>query len=225
MIAAITSVMLCCSADLFAMEIGIGPAVWYAWWQPAFENAFKGGSRPDLMQRFFYMYPSVMVGGAVTAQFAERWNFNATYLYGGWYEADTSNLKQNSPDNEYTASNLTSNKHDFDATLSYMVFGFFKVFIGFKYQGYSFEFRSESINTTTLLLREISKGSINQHSLGPGCGFGFTLDIGQGFFVLLNGSANYMRGRIQNPGGGDFYKFWEYTIFSGQMSPLPSPMC
>lgn len=207
------------SRALFALEIGGGPAVWYAWWQPAFEKAFTSASNYSTTQRFFYMYPSFLVGGVVTAHLAERWNFNATYLYSGWYEADTTNLKIGSPNISYNSARLESNKHDFDSTLSYSLTDFFKLFIGFKYQGYSFKFRNLNLDATALTFDQPGRGILEQQSYGPGAGIGFTIDIGQGFYLLLNGSANYMRGKFQNPTSGNPHKLWEhYNIYGTNAS-------
>lgn len=109
--------MLCFTAiPLFAVDLNLGAATWYSWWEIEDE---EGG--PDID-------PTILAGPVVSLGLADRWNVSVVFLYGqfemegGGEDGGTDEI----------------NRVDSDISLNYAISNYFKVFSGIKAMGYYF---------------------------------------------------------------------------------------
>lgn len=109
--------LIICTHALYAKDVGLGIAVWYADWE--MENP-NGGKRK--MDSVFYIGPSI------SYQFSPAWNITLLGLY--------TPLPYEMPDDLETTE-IT--RYDGDLTLNYQISRYVKVFFGGKYLGFVFD--------------------------------------------------------------------------------------
>jgi hypothetical protein len=175
-----------------AVEVNAGAAAWYAWWRPSFLDALTNRAT-KLTDRAtgpvrFTPDPSVLIGPAVSVSFGGRWNVSAVFLYGAWYHISASVILQKTGENPVLREiDMYTRKWDLDSLVSYSLFGYLKVFVGVKWQGYRYCFRMmDSENTNP------DRGNLRNNGVGPGLGIALTLPLGGDFFLLWNVSALYL---------------------------------
>ncbi len=108
-------VLFCFTAiPLFAVDLNLGAATWYSWWEMESDS---GTQTID---------PTFLVGPVVSFGFSENWNLSMVFLY-GQFEMDEEN------------STNEINRVDSDISLNYIINNNIKVFGGIKGMGYYFD--------------------------------------------------------------------------------------
>jgi hypothetical protein len=113
----ISVIFLCFTAiPLFAVDLNLGAATWYAWW----EMEGDGGTNT--------MDPTFLVGPIISLGFSEQWNLSMVFLY-GQFKMESSGEDGDSDD---------INRIDTDISLNYLINNYIKIFGGIKAMGYYF---------------------------------------------------------------------------------------
>lgn len=108
-----------------AADITIGPAFWYAWWNPMFEKkAFNLNRYGDInsitvkIQNDFEITPSYLAGLAFSVGFLNKWSFSTVFVCGNHYEAKSSIKMINSQMDRVMAprDTMTIIQYDLDST-------------------------------------------------------------------------------------------------------------
>jgi len=82
--------LISASSNIFAIHMNAGASVWYAWWDPMWENAFKGDAidNPDnytIEDPSFKMDPAFLAGPALAVTLSPLWSLSASFMYGKYY--------------------------------------------------------------------------------------------------------------------------------------------
>ncbi len=93
---------------------------------------------------------------------------------------------------------FTTDRIDLDGALSYRLFEYFRVFAGYKFWKLKTIYKdhgiANKIEDDTLMQVQITNLGIRQYFHGPAAGVGFSLPLGEKFFVAANVSALLMGG-------------------------------
>ncbi len=145
----------------------------------------------------------VLYGPILSALFTPDLSLSASGLFGRQKADDEVYDKLTQADNSLiffnttTSFSFTTDRIDLDGALSYRLFEYFRVFAGYKYWRLKTTYNSQAIATTLSDLfqrAQINNLGIRQYFHGPAAGVGFSLPLGEKFFVAANASAIYMRG-------------------------------
>ncbi len=206
-----------------AFEMDIGAVTWYSWWSPMFRGEMLNMVRhihyvaKDNIQlhNTFKMKPQFMFGPIVSFKIIDQLYFSNVFVFSTPYRVVARDIFTN-PDYittghpldvyTYYKNTLRINKYDLDSTVSYTIRHFFKVFAGFKYQGYRYEGTQYDYVYTVSLASIISpfyylgKTRSSSDAYGPGLGIGFNVRIVRNLYALINFSGVYLRSRIATKG-------------------------
>jgi len=106
------TVLLCFTAiPLFAVDLNLGAATWYSWWEMETD---RGTQTID---------PTFLVGPVVSLGFSEHWNISMVFLYGQFKMGED-------------GGNDEINRVDSDISINYAINNYLKIFGGIKAMGY-----------------------------------------------------------------------------------------
>jgi hypothetical protein len=200
-----------------ALDLSIGPAVWYSWWTPAFWEQWNGDADDTVLKKD--INSTFLFGPALALSFSPKWSLTGVFMWTGWYKAE--NAKIDVGDNERNEEHLDISKYDLDTALNYTVNRYCKLFGGVKYQGYTYRSREEEYDLTTGVLLELYSNRFYWRSIGPGAGIGITVPLSQSFFLLGNVSGIFLystfRGMEDDSGNGIEFVYSSYGV-NGSLS-------
>ncbi|MBN1533965.1 MAG: hypothetical protein JXA20_14945 [Spirochaetes bacterium] len=178
--AAITAVL---ARPAGAVNISAGPVLWFAWWDPAFEDSLSMENANYPSVKTYRMDPDFMYGPSISIG-AGNWNVSAVFIMGG-YHASLRGIGYMSPQFSPLYNSQDIDKYDLDVTASYTIHPVVKVFWGFKYQRYAWA-------TQTSLFTLLSFDDMLMNNYGTGPGVSLNLNLAGSLYLLLNVSALYM---------------------------------
>lgn len=193
----VTACMLtACPRPAYAASLNIGGTVWFAWWKFGMENSIRGNFMPHMsLYNRYRMKPAFLYGPTVSVDFADKFSFSAMFIYTDAFRVSARSVSILSPlDFERTTHAVS--RYDLDTTLSYAPVRFFKLFTGFKFQGYDMTGRTYETDMDGTGLRK-NRTTGRDRSLGAGLGIGFTVPIYGGLFFLWNISGLYLNMRFR----------------------------
>ncbi|MFW5771277.1 MAG: hypothetical protein ACOCX9_07565 [Spirochaetota bacterium] len=192
--------LISASSNIFAIHMNAGASVWYAWWDPMWENAFKGDAvdNPDNYSTddpSFSMDPSFLAGPALSFTLNPLWSISASFMYGK-YDADSTASYFSAGGFEYKElSSISIDKMESDVMASRKITDIFKFYFGIKFQRYAIneERKVENYDMIgTLLDQHIVDYDETGNGIGSGAGIGITQRLYDNFFLLANVSAILM---------------------------------
>jgi len=136
-------------APAHALDVSIGPAVWYAWWTPAFWKEWSRGDADDTVTKRDFN-STFLFGPALAVSFSPKWSLTGVFMWTGWYRAEKTKIDVG--DNERSEDSLDISKYDLDTALNYTINRYCKLFGGVKYQGYTYRDRGKDYDLTTGVL-------------------------------------------------------------------------
>jgi len=180
-----------------AMHMNAGASVWYAWWDPMWENAFTGDSLEitknyDLEKADFDMDAEPLFGPMISLSFSELYTLSFSFMYGEYNAESFSHYVEESGTEFEEYSKIKSKKYEADLMLSRKISNFFKVYSGLKIQRYDYDEERnvyEALGNTkvnTVKYREFGNG------IGAGLGIGYTQHLINNIYLLTNVSAIFM---------------------------------
>jgi len=140
-----------------AIDISAGATAWYTEWD--YKDDASSGVKYD---------PSFLYGPVLSLSMTQDLNLSFVFLYGE-FDMDTGN------------DNIPIKRYDSDITLNYRLNSYFKVFLGGKYVGFTWDPEGK------------------HQALGPGAGVSSILPVGGNFFVLGYVSGMYLWGEEEDP--------------------------
>lgn len=177
------------SATFAAVDLSIGGTAWYIWWIPAWEKAktittaYTDG--PIIVtgdDRNFRPASNVMGGPVISIGFLDRWSIKSVFAIGrfAYHSAGAGRnvtIYQNGFDMwvSHGNNNRSLLKWESDTTLECAVNRVFRIFAGFRSQGYRNQERSS--HYTISGFPEILKRVLSGETRGYGCGLGFGLHV------------------------------------------------
>ncbi|MBN2158395.1 MAG: hypothetical protein JW807_03295 [Spirochaetes bacterium] len=189
----------------YSFQIAFGGTTWYSKWEPAWAYwkfrvpATLTGDFPpvpvpiklnDFTSDMSFLYgPMLMIG------FDHRWSVASVFMYGRF------EFVSNGPrltgfgylgDTRYRKK---IEKYDSDSTLNCQVNRYFRLFLGFKYQGYTYRENMWFANFTEEGALFARNARDVMRNLGLGLGLGFNIPLIENFYVLINGSASFLFGQ------------------------------
>jgi hypothetical protein len=195
-----------------AASISFGPYFYYAAWEPFYKDNLlsKNSDQSYNWNHKFTMNPAPLYGFALGFSFADRWNISSVFVTGK-YISRFSYLAYSylaplfvtalGGDGTLTPTKISSrqstDKYDLDATLSYTLNKFMKIFLGFKYQRYTIA--EGPYNVPMRLNGSTTPGSywiynntrITYNGYAGGCGVGFNAHVVENLFFFFNISGLY----------------------------------
>jgi hypothetical protein len=191
----IASMMIMAPCTVYSANLNIGGTVWFAWWKFGMENSIRAKFMPHMSPYNRYrMNPTFLYGPTVSLDFAEKFSISAMFIYTDSYRIYARTVSTLSPTEfERTRHNVT--RYDLDATFSYSPVGFFKLFTGFKFQGYDLEGRTFEGDMDGTGFRK-NRITGRDMALGAGLGIGFTVPVAGGLYFIWNISGLYLNMRF-----------------------------
>lgn len=126
---------------------------------------------PDGSPSFTFDFNSaLMYGPLVVLKFDDKWSLSSLFLYSSRFTYDDGSGQPP----------FTVNRYDSDTLLNYNINQYLKAFAGIKYMYYSYT-------------------DMRSWDMGPGLGIGATLPVWDNFYLLMNMSGMYLKGKF-NPG-------------------------
>lgn len=171
-LAAVT--LLTVSIPLKAMDITVGAATWYSWWDM--------DAKMDTTE--FSMDNAFLYGPALAVKINDDFGLNMIFLYGE-FEGDQTitGVSTKMPTN--------TKRYDSDTSISYRLNGYFKLFAGLKYMGY--EIKGDGNSTYG-----VDPYTVENIAYGPAAGLSMVLPIVENIYLLVNGSGMYLWGTSKN---------------------------
>lgn len=218
-----------------ALDISVGPIVWYAWWSPNFKNLFTG-NYPGSVKNLNLVTQSQASGGswdntgtfllgpAVSVKFSEKWSLAAVFTTNVPYDQTGRSQFLNAGLSASVIKNeisIKTQKYDLDTTLSYSLSPYLKIFGGLKYQGYSYSGKGKVIQSSVIISIPY-KYSGDSNGYGAGAGLGATLPLSDSLYLLGNVSAVYINSRVERLTDSRISKmnFFEYYNSVGPAGSL-----
>jgi hypothetical protein len=209
-----------------AMDFIVGAKSGYYVWVPYFTD-MKGGGIEDIDQGSGVLYGpvfSILITPDISFSLAGLTGLQSTY----WNSNDEMKDWQDKPSRVNGTYYVNIRRTDIDSALSYRLSENFKVFLGYKYQQIETKLRAtvraEVLATGVQTLYE-GKVDIELPSHGPALGVGYSLSLGDGYFVASNLSLLYMwsefdakenRWDVYQPDTVTYFNFFDGNY------PLPS---
>jgi hypothetical protein len=192
----ITAVFLTITSTAFSMDYMLGAKAGYFAWQPFYSEVENAGSLTDVDWGTGILY-----GPIVSIIFTPELSLSVSGLMG----RQSTHWKSRFSDYESDPGLSISGdfyfdvfRADIDSALIYQLGGNFRIFGGYKYQYMktTLEYTELRIDTSTLLIDEISMSSHEflHYCHGPALGIGYSYPINQAFFASLTVSGVYMWG-------------------------------
>jgi hypothetical protein len=204
-----------------SLDVRVGAATWYAWWNPVFEDFFRGKLNSSVNNLYikssFSTRPSFLLGPYLSMGFLGKWSLSSSFLIGNWYDSSVESYTTSSPYTtvRYERTDVSIRKWDLDALLSYSFTPFFKVFAGFKWQGYIQNLLGMNSDVGSGVV-EAMRLRYSNIGLGPGIGLGVTIPLGGGFYCIGNASFIYLYVRMRLGIPMDYGEV--YNAFGGSAS-------
>lgn len=203
-----------------AAGMKIGAMGWYAWWDSDYNKFHTSGKAYPLTFRNKFESNSAPLYGPVLSFDVSKWSLNFIFLFGTHYrvKGEYANIGVTSSAFGLTRGKGELLKYDFDTTLSYAFTKVFKLFLGFKVNGYDNESTGDYVGIESV--EEYPDGVNKMLGYGPGLGIGVTVPIVNNLYLLWNGSALYTRTDLK--GRKSAYGVGTYTMsFNGISSTSP----
>ncbi len=161
--------------QVYALDVSVGATLWYAWWNPTYDDMLADPPAYTTSGNYFKMDPAFMYGPMFSVNFGQAWKISATGLFGQYkYNAGWTNTTQ--PRRRYITGEEF--KWDSDITLQYSLMQYLHVYFGIKYQGYTAETRFDTYSTLTgELLNTLEFDKVKYHQYGPGVGVASSVNI------------------------------------------------
>ncbi|HPJ40124.1 MAG TPA: hypothetical protein PLT75_16915 [Spirochaetota bacterium] len=131
----------------WSLNVSVGAMAWYAWWEPHFEDEFRGEGNPitatnpavfsEAYDDSFSMEPALMYGPVLNFGFSPQWSLGLSFLmstkykFGSNYKVDQASLFTHD-----VIIKTDLQRYDVDGTLSYKLNRTFGLFLGYKYMRY-----------------------------------------------------------------------------------------
>lgn len=154
-----------------ALEMSVGATTWYAWWKQVDNNNDMN------------LDPAFLYGPMFSVRIDDSWSVSGVFLYGDFKSSEPG---ADGPPDEISRT-------DSDLAINYNLNRYFKVFLGGKYMGFSWD---------------EGNGNGKHWSAGPGAGIGCTLPLGDFLYLLANFSGTYSYGKHKQTEES----YGEYTI-------------
>ncbi len=198
---ACTLTMVPCSA--FAANMNIGGTVWFAWWHFSLEDSIRAKIAPhSSLYNRFRMKPTFLYGPTISVDLPKGFGLSASFIYTNGYRIYARSVSILAP-TDFIRDKYRISRYDLDSTFSYSPVRYFKIFTGFKFQGYDFTGRIQEMDMDGTGYRKNFITGRNR-SLGAGLGFGITIPIVEGLHFQWNLSGLYLNMRFNYH--GDFFK-------------------
>lgn len=182
-------------AKAFAIELGVGLASWFAWWNPVIEYYLNHtGKNQITVSESFTIDPNFLYGPIITIS-SGNWNLSTVYVFGRYRMSHSNRAYFPIMSAPYFWPGFSESsqdvwKHDLDATLSYRISDVIKFFVGFKYQHYSIDRSGGAILMVGATPYPCpGTGAMDFNGYGLGMGLSFTIPVGHNFYILWNVSA------------------------------------
>ncbi|HPV98662.1 MAG TPA: hypothetical protein PLZ78_12595 [Spirochaetota bacterium] len=203
-------------APAHALDVSIGPAVWYAWWTPAFWKEWSRGDADDTVTKRDFN-STFLFGPALAVSFSPKWSLTGVFMWTGWYRAEKTKIDVG--DNQRSEDSLDISKYDLDTALNYTINRYCKLFGGVKYQGYTYRDRGKDYDLTTGVLLDSYSNRLYWRSIGPGAGIGVTVPLSQSVFLLVNVSGIFLYSAFEGMEDDfDNDQKWVYTSYGANGS-------
>ena len=186
-----------------AMSVGVGPYVWYAWWQPSFLSTLT--YRNERMIRTTRVGadipPAIMIGPAFSLKINETISWSTIFIAGN-YNMNAFGFAYSGSLWVYKSA-VKIQRYDVDTVLNFTITDYMKFYFGIKYQHFDY-IQDILITTFRLQLNDIEYNSVSG-------AFGISLNwhLGNSFFLIFNLSAMYQHLFIDQTG---FDRQWAITI-------------
>ncbi len=195
----------------YATSFNVGANLWYAWFEPSFENEFNGKEELQNYDNHFKMTkPAVPVYGALFGiQFDNRFSLGTVFSYGTGYKCE-SDYKYYNPLAPSAAKivemhrEMTNSKRfESDITLNYALDNIFKIFIGWKYLGERGEGTWSGYDLVVTAWAPNGEFKASSDYTGPGVGGTSTIHLVDNFYLITTLSGIYLRSRTTSEVSGD----------------------
>ncbi|HPA73996.1 MAG TPA: hypothetical protein PKY31_17115 [Spirochaetota bacterium] len=173
-----------------ATTISVGPSVWYAWWQPAFENQYKGGNTASSSSQEFDINSTFLVGPAASILINPYWSLSALYMWTNMYKS-SSGYDVPVIDERWHRE-MKIKKYDIDLTITYTLTPSLRIFGGLKGQGYEYNLTTRYYSYSMGIILDETSQEVTSRSLGPGVGMSYTMLLSQTTFISISASIIYM---------------------------------
>lgn len=187
----------------YTASLNIGGTVWFAWWHFSLEDPIRAKIAPySSLYNRYRMKPAFLYGPTISVDLPKGFGLSASFIYTNGYRIYARSVSILSP-YEFVRDKYRISRYDLDSTISYSPVSYFKIFMGFKFQGYDYTGRALGMDMDgTGFRKSFITGS--DRSLGAGLGFGFTAPIVGGLYFQWNLSGLYLNMRFKYH--GDFFK-------------------
>jgi hypothetical protein len=183
-----------------AVDISLGGNLWYNWWQPSWYGAKGKSTSLTLYSTPVAQYgeadsadyrvdPSLLYGPVLSIRFLDRWSVSSVFVCGKFSSISKGITRGFSiysgainPAVSFQTYNRDIFKWESDTTISYSPLRFFKIFAGFKTQGYRYE---GELKVAPFKLKDSSE----MVSFGSGLGVSFTAHLVKGLYLVLGASG------------------------------------
>ncbi|MCU0847790.1 MAG: hypothetical protein MUD12_07865 [Spirochaetes bacterium] len=202
-----------------AADLSLGAVSWYAWWVTPFNKEIKGGAQNASKGIDVNMNNSnVLYGPVMSIKFNDMWNVSALFVFSphGGYGARSDFLAANVNDfsefDVYLNSKFGTSympvlveavrvnvhyikRYDLDLTADCWLNKSFKIFFGFKYQGYKMLGDMAVVFLNPQPIPGLSKTMYSKyHLFGGGLGIGTTIHLVDSLFLVGNLSGFLLEG-------------------------------
>ncbi|MBN1533413.1 MAG: hypothetical protein JXA20_12165 [Spirochaetes bacterium] len=177
-----------------AMQLGVGPAVWYAGWNPVSEDFTAGSSITNWalfkasitqVRKHYSMNPAFLYGPSLILSW-DRWSLSAIFVTGR-YRVQAGSIYYAPATSVISPSDSSQDiyKYDLDTTIGYRLTEILKLFTGVKYQRYTLKKRG-MMEAGSLMIEKVDAVL---DSAGVGFGVAVTYQVHGNFYLLWNVSA------------------------------------
>lgn len=207
-------------ADEKKYAVSVGAATWYAWWDPIFRQSLvaeekgSGIRKPGkvVYSTFSMMDSSFLYGPVLNVQFTDRWSMAGVFQFSvhGGYSASSRyvnflglNYFPASPldlQSYYVTIRLNRiNRYDADLSFNYHLTDFLKLYLGLKYQGYTYDGKFNIVLMRQSEAHPFPANDVtgSQNAGGVGAGFAVNVRLVAGLFIIGNLSFTSLVGSVR----------------------------
>jgi len=194
-----------------SVDVSLGGIVWYNWWKPAWSDGksfFNLVAHNGITYRMddisdFRTSSSFLAGPGISVCLFNKFDVSSIFVIGK-YDYHTSGLVRavylKIPDmtlagtlTDYNIYSRKVLKWDSDTTFAYLLTKNFKIFTGFKHQGYNYDeifYNSDLLQAAQGNYGYLGRSLVNRmRGYGTGLGVGFNFPLAEGFYFILNFSG------------------------------------
>ena len=207
-----------------AVSLGIGATCWYVKWDPYWDrNSHYTNSYGGLYRSSFFgpsdyhekssINPALLYGPTISLSLPKHFKVMSSFIYGEFNGSGSGQGLIMGGAYMINRKYLAIKRYDSDSMISYSIFKFFNVFVGFKYMYYEYKVSDDLPYYNGMIFLIVDRIRKGYREYAPGAGIGFTIPlIKDTFYLLVNGSAIY---------NFSSYKTSERTLLLGGSTWLP----